>query len=82
MVARKIPDEELELDVQAYYDHEGNRSEAARARGLKRQTYLDRLKMAQSRFGVTLGKVADAASRRPAARAGGCRSAAISGGTS
>ncbi|KFH18446.1 hypothetical protein IB60_17220 [Brucella abortus LMN1] len=59
MVARKIPDEELELDVQAYYDHEGNRSEAARARGLKRQTYLDRLKMAQSRFGVTLGKVAD-----------------------
>ncbi len=59
MPTPKIEDNELELDVQAYYDHGGNRSEAARARGLKRQTYTDRLNMAQKRLGITLGKAAD-----------------------
>jgi hypothetical protein len=54
-----VPDEKLEQAVEAYYEHAGNRSEAARALGLKRQTYVDRLTMAQRRFGVTLGKVAD-----------------------
>jgi len=55
----KISNDELTLDVEAYYEHGGNRSEAARARGLKRNTYRDRLDMAKTRLGVTLGKVAD-----------------------
>jgi hypothetical protein len=59
MAAERLPDDELRLDVQAYYDHSGNRSEAARARGLKRQTYSDRLRVAQQRLGFRLGKVAD-----------------------
>jgi hypothetical protein len=59
MARRNVSEEELELDVQAYFDCEGNKSEAARARGLQRQTYNDRLRMAQARLGITLGKVAD-----------------------
>ncbi len=58
MAATEVPDEELLLDVQAYYDCEGNKSEAARSRDLKRRTYTDRLIMAQERLGVRLGKVA------------------------
>lgn len=56
---RSVSSEELRLDVQAYHDAGGNRSQAADARGLKRRTYGDRLAMAQERFGITLGKVAD-----------------------
>lgn len=60
MATRKIPDAELQLDVKAYYDCAGNRSEAARSRGLRRATYNDRLKMAEARLDVVLGKrVAD-----------------------
>ncbi len=59
MPAPKIDHDELQLDVQAYYDAGGNKSEAARARGLKRQTYGDRLAMAEKELGVRLGKVAD-----------------------
>lgn len=59
MPAPRVSDEELALDVQAYYDNEGNRSEAARSRGLRRQTYNDRLRVAQQRLGIRLGKVAD-----------------------
>ena len=55
----KVSDEDLLLDVQAYYDNGGNRSEAARSRGLRRATYNDRIRMAQTRLGVVLGKVAD-----------------------
>ncbi len=55
----KVTDEELGLDVQAFYDHGGNRSEAARARELGRTTYCDRLIMAQERFSMVLGKAAD-----------------------
>lgn len=59
MPSKKIHDVELQMDVEAYYDHAGNRSEAARSRGLKRQTYNDRLRMAENRLGVKIGKVAD-----------------------
>ncbi len=57
--SRKVPDVELELDVRAYYDQSGDRSAAARSRGLKRQTYNDRIRMAENRLGIKLGKVAD-----------------------
>ncbi len=59
MPTRPVDRDELGLDVQAYYDAAGNKSEAARARGLKRRTYLDRLTTAQQVFGITLGKIAD-----------------------
>ena len=59
MAARPISDEELQLDVEAYYANGGNKAEAARARGLKRVTYADRLTSAQQRLGVKLGKVVD-----------------------
>lgn len=58
MVA-KVEHAELELDVQAYYDAAGNKSEAARARGLGRSTYVDRLRIAGRELGFRLGKVAD-----------------------
>lgn len=56
---KQVPDEELKKDVEAYIAHGGNRSAAARARGLKRMTYNDRLRMAESKLGIVLGKVAD-----------------------
>lgn len=59
MATPRVSDEELHDDVRAYYDSGGNKSAAARARGLKRETYNDRLRMAQMRLGVKLGKVAD-----------------------
>lgn len=55
----QVSDEELQLDVQAYYDAAGNKSEAARARGLKRITYHDHLVYAEKRLGFRAGKVAD-----------------------
>jgi len=59
MARPQIPEEELMLAAQAYYDHGGNKAEAARALGLKSQTYLDRLTMAQQRLGIKIGKVVD-----------------------
>ncbi len=59
MARSPVPDHDLERAVEAYYDAAGNKADAARALGLKYQTYLDRLNMAQDRFGITLGKVAD-----------------------
>lgn len=59
MARSPVSDAELTLDVKAYYEHSGNRAEAARARGLKRRTYNNRLAMAQENLGVQLGKVAD-----------------------
>lgn len=59
MATKRVPDDELELDVKAYYDAAGDKAEAARSRGLNRRTYADRLCMAESRLGVRIGKVAD-----------------------
>lgn len=59
MVNTLVSDEELEIAVQTYYDCAGNRSEAARALDIKRQTYNDRLRMAENRLGAKLGKIAD-----------------------
>lgn len=59
MAKVSISDEELLLDVKAYYDNSGNKADAARARGLKRRTYNDRLALAQEQLGIQLGKVAD-----------------------
>lgn len=59
MTSRPVSDEKLQLALQAYYDNAGNKSEAARAIGVKRQTYNDHLAFAQQRFGVILSKVAD-----------------------
>lgn len=64
MARKTLTDEELRLDVEAYYEHGGNRSEAARARGMKRRTFGDRLKAAEQRFGMRLGKVADGRVRK------------------
>lgn len=58
-MAAKLTDEELQQDVEAYIAHGGNRSAAAKARGLPRMTYNDRLKEAELRLGIRLGKVAD-----------------------
>ncbi len=68
MPTPRTPDAELELDVQAFYDHGGSRSEAARARGLQRQTYSDRLKTAETRLGIKLGKAADGRIEMPGIR--------------
>jgi hypothetical protein len=56
---KHVPDDELKLDVQAYVDSGGNKSAAAKARGLPRMTYVDRLKEAEVRFSMVIGKVAD-----------------------
>jgi len=53
-----ISDKILMLDAQAYFDHAGNKSDAARSRGLKRQTYSDRLTACEERLGMNFGKVA------------------------
>lgn len=58
MPTPSVDDEDLRLDLEAYHRAGGNRSEGARLRGLKRQTYNDRLRMAEKRFGIVLGKVA------------------------
>lgn len=57
--APKISDEELVEAVEAYYEHGGNKTEAALALGLKRRTYHDRLLMATERLGVQFGKIAE-----------------------
>lgn len=66
-----VPKEELQLDVAAYMQAGGNKSEAARLRGMHRHTYRERLMMAEKVLGVQLGKVVDGrvdyvkAARRP-----------------
>lgn len=59
MSAPSTPDAELRADVQAYMQAGGNRSEAARLRGLPRNTYRERLMAAEKRLGIQLGKVVD-----------------------
>lgn len=59
MVTPSVSIEDLKKDVDAYQQAGGNKSEAARLRGLNRITYRDRLAMAQQRLGITLGKVVD-----------------------
>ena len=54
-----VSNEDLELDVQAYYEAGGNKAQAARARNLRRQTYNSRLTTAERRLGITLGKIVD-----------------------
>lgn len=56
---RRVSDEDLKADVAALIAAGGNRSAAARARGLARITFHDRLKEAEVRFGMVIGKVAD-----------------------
>lgn len=51
--------EELRADVEAYMTAGGNKSEAARLRGMNRNTYRDRLALAERVLKVTLGKVVD-----------------------
>jgi hypothetical protein len=53
----KVEDAELRKDLDAYYECEGNKAEAARARGLKYTTYKSRLDVATKRLGTKLGKV-------------------------
>jgi hypothetical protein len=55
----QVTDEELQADVDAYIAAGGNRSEAARMRNLPRMTFNDRLKSAEKRLGIVLGKMAD-----------------------
>ncbi len=59
MVAKHLTDETLEEAVEAYYRYYGNKSEAARGLGLQRNTYHDRLAIAQERLGISLGKIVD-----------------------
>lgn len=56
---RQVSEEELKKDVEAYIASGGNKSAAAKARGLPRKTYADRLTVAESKLGITLGRVAD-----------------------
>ena len=55
----KLTSEQLEEAVNAYSEAGGNKAEAARMLNLKRQTYLDRLNIAENTLGIKLGKVAD-----------------------
>jgi hypothetical protein len=59
MVTPAVSKEELKKDVDAYMAAGGNKSEAARMRGLHRHTYRDRLTMAERVLGIQLGKVVD-----------------------
>jgi hypothetical protein len=52
-------DEVLHSCVQAYMDSGGNKSEAARRLKMNRVTFIDRLALAEKRFGVKMGKVVD-----------------------
>jgi hypothetical protein len=58
-MGRFLTEEELRAAVRAYYDHAGNKSHAAEALGLDRTTYHSRLKVAEKRLGLSLGRVAD-----------------------
>ncbi|MFL9499244.1 hypothetical protein ACJMQP_04220 [Rhodopseudomonas palustris] len=58
-MAAPVTDAELQADLDAYRQCGGNRSAAARLRQLPRNTYRDRLALAEKRFGVQLGKVVD-----------------------
>lgn len=51
-------DTQLRAAVKAYYDNYGNKAEAARALDLSRSTYADRLKLAETRLKLKIGKVA------------------------
>lgn len=59
MVTQPVSKDELRKDVEAYQTAGGNKSEAARLRGLNRNTYRERLMMAERVLGVSLGKVVD-----------------------
>lgn len=59
MPAIPYTDDQLQEAVDAYYEHNGVKAEAARALDLKRTTYNDRLKAAEERLGIKIGKVAD-----------------------
>lgn len=56
---KNVAEEDLKADVEAYITCGGNRSAAAKLRGLARKTFTDRLRMAESKLGIRLGKVAD-----------------------
>ena len=56
---RVLPDDTLQEAVEAYYDCEGNHTEAASLIGVSRSTFNHRLSAAQARFGITLKRVAD-----------------------
>ena len=59
MPTPRTDEEELRLAIEAYYEHSGNKAEAARACGLHTNTYRSRLDTACQRLGVKLGKVAE-----------------------
>lgn len=61
----RISDEELLKDVEAYHECGGNKSEAARERGLSRSAYRERLEQATDRLGVQFGKIAEGAIEAP-----------------
>jgi hypothetical protein len=52
-------DVELQKDVDALHRNGGNRSAAARERGMPRKSYTSRLKLAEKRFGIVLRGIAD-----------------------
>lgn len=56
---RALPDDVLKNNVQVFIDCGGNKSEAARRLGIPRITLHDRLKVAEARFGISLGRIAD-----------------------
>jgi hypothetical protein len=60
MAGHPVPSkEELQKDVDAYMAAGGNKSEAARLRGMNRHTYRERLPIAERILGIQLGKVVD-----------------------
>lgn len=50
---------ELQKDADAYMAAGGNKSEAARMRGMNRHTYRERLDLASKQLGIVFGKVVD-----------------------
>ena len=55
----KLSDDELKRMVDAYEAHGGNRTAAARSLKMPRMTFNDRLREAEKRLGIKLGRVAD-----------------------
>lgn len=58
-MGQPLSDDDLQAAIDAYVQTGGNKSAAAKLLELPRITYLDRLKAAEIRFGVVMGKVAD-----------------------
>ena len=59
MPTPKLEDSQLEIAVDAYYAHKGNKSQAAKSIGIHRRSLDHRLEEARRRFKIKIDRVAD-----------------------